>query len=107
MNHQEYDRIDDGNDSVTDPMELEMDLKKSIPTREPKRHKRSTKGGKGGRTPPNLKLSSKSKNVHKQKKVPTVGAKTRERNKEMFQRWASTGRLSEGGGTEERILRNS
>ena len=74
-----------------------MDLKKSIPTKEPKWQKRSTKGGKGGRTPPNLKLSSKSKNVLKPKKVPTVGVKTRERNMKMFRRWAVTGRLSEGG----------
>ena len=94
--------IDDREDSVTDPMELvmEVDLKKSIPSKELKRQIRSTKGGKGGRTPPDLKLSSKSKNVQKTKKLLPIGAKTRERNLKMFQRWAATGRLSEGGGKQ-------
>ena len=98
--HRSPDSDKDDRNDMMDPMVLEMDLEKSIPTRAPKRQMRSTKGGKGGRTPPNLKLSSKSKNVQKQQKVPTVGAKTRERNMKMFQRWAMTGRLSEGGGED-------
>ena len=85
---------------MTDPIELEMDLKKSIPIKEQKRRKRTTKGGKGGRTTPDLKINSKSKNVQKPKKVPQVGTKTREKNMEMFKRWAATGRLSEGGGMQ-------
>ena len=91
--------MDDRNDSMTDPMELEMDMRMSIPTKEQKRLKRSVKGGQGGRTT-HLKISSKSKNVRKPRKVPEVGEKTRDRNMKMFRRWAATGRLSVGGGMQ-------